>query len=114
MKMRIVWFGLLLLGMVACKSGKPTATGESNVEMPVEQPSSPFRRMKVIDSRDIDGCGFLLMQDDSTLFDPGVLDEKFRKDQMEVLVHFKKNKDRMSICMRGIPVTIIEIKGLVK
>jgi hypothetical protein len=114
MKMRIVWFGLLLLGMVACKSGKTTATGESNVEMPEEKPSSPFRRMKVIDSRDIDGCGFLLMQDDSTLLDPGVLDEKFRKDQLEVLVHFKIDKDRMSICMRGIPVTIIEIKGLVK
>ncbi|MBK9399564.1 MAG: hypothetical protein IPN36_01535 [Bacteroidetes bacterium] len=114
MKMRMVWFGLLLIGMVSCKSGKTSATGGGNVEMPEEKPDPRFRKMKVIDSRDLDGCGFLLMQDDSTLFDPGVLDEKFRKDQLEVWVHFQKDKDRMSICMRGIPVTIIEIKGLDK
>lgn len=105
---------LVLVGMAACKSGKTATSGESGVEIHEEKPDPGFKRMKVIDSRDIDGCGFLLIMEDSTLLDPGVIDEKFRKDQLEVLVHFKKDKDRMSICMRGIPVTIIEIKGLVK
>jgi len=104
----------MLVLMGACKSGQESAAVDTNSAVKQETIDNRFKKVKVIDSRDVDGCGFLLMAADSALLDPGQLDEPFRKDQLEVLVYYKVEKDKMTICMRGVPVTIIEIKLLDK
>lgn len=59
----------------------------------------------VIDYRELDGCEFLIQLRDGTKLQPVNLDNKFKKDKLEVLITWKKY-DGAGICMAG---TMVEI-----
>lgn len=94
--------------VVSCCSQRHVNSSDNGME--ANLPSKNFEKMMVIDSRDIDGCGFLLMSADSSLFDPGTIDVQFQHNFMKVFVSYQIEKNRMNTCMRGKQIRIIEIK----
>ena len=66
--------------------------------------------MKVVDYSGLDGCGFLLQQNDSLFFEPLHLDSNMRMNDLKVFVQYKLAKNQMGICMRGKKIEILDIK----
>ncbi|MBL7924495.1 MAG: hypothetical protein JNL88_09865 [Bacteroidia bacterium] len=99
---------ILLSLLFACKSPKSADAGKTKANALSVPPG--FVEASVIDSRGFDGCGFLLMKTDSSMLEPISLDSSFMKDQLPVWVRIKFLQDRMSICMRGSIVEILEIR----
>ncbi len=69
----------------------------------------PLAVAVVVDSRQLDGCTFLLRLNDGTVLEPDRLPEKFRHGGRKVLIRYHVVK-RMSICMAGRPVVIDHIE----
>lgn len=63
----------------------------------------------VIDYRELDGCDYLLELRDGTKLQPVNLDDRFKKDKLEVLINWKKY-DGVGICMTGEMVELTFIK----
>jgi hypothetical protein len=94
-----VWFAL-----AGCANSRPQSTPSPAGAIPA----------KVIDMRELDGCGFLLELEDGRKLQPVTpLPEKFQSNGMKVLITYK-NTDVMSICMSGQPVTILTIDAATK
>ncbi len=87
------------------KTGVSQATPSSASVVKQLQPVT----MMVVDNRDLDGCGFLLMSADSNFYNPVNLPLEFQKDRLMVNVRYNVDKKRVSICMKGELITIIEI-----
>lgn len=101
---------LVLFMLLSCKQHNKVTGNPGKTTTSTDFAATGMEKLTVIDGRDIDGCGFLLMRKDSSLLDPGNIEATFRKDQLMVLVKYEFEKDKMSICMRGIPVKIVNIK----
>ena len=72
-------------------------------------PPAGYTIATVRDMSGLDGCGFLLVADDSTRYEPMNLDSQFRKDGVRVFFTYKP-VDGMSICMSGKMISLTDIK----
>ncbi len=108
MRPAIALFMVLLLMAASCKCGKQGVVYEDKVSSPLIP--EDMQLMVVVDSRDLDGCNFLLRAEDSTYYDPGTLSSEFCVDGMKVYVKYRLAKNSMSICMRGKQIILSEIK----
>jgi hypothetical protein len=61
---------------------------------------------------DLEGGFWGIVADDSTRYDPGTLDERFRQDGMRVRFDARRNEGQMSIRQWGTLVTIVRIDPL--
>jgi hypothetical protein len=64
---------------------------------------------RVIDKSKTSGCSFVILTNDSVVFEPFNLGEKFKKDSLEIIFKFRKSR-AMTTCMMGQTVIISEIK----
>lgn len=91
--------GLLLL---ACKHQK--------VVTDTEMEAQGFVKAMVI-SYEIDGCNYMLeLVSDKSRLEPDGLQPEYQKDSMNVWIKYKAAPDRMSVCMAGATIDLIEIK----
>lgn len=94
-----VVFALLLL---ACKHQKVVTDSEMEAQ--------GFVKAMVI-SYEIDGCNYMLeLVCDKSRLEPDGLQPEYQKDSMNVWIKYKAAPDRMSICMAGATIDLIEIK----
>lgn len=84
---------------------------------PAENNSGPLvdgqmmtERLTVVNKTGLDGCGFLLLRQDSTLLEPVNLAVDYQKDLLLLDVSYRLLDDRMSTCMAGNIVEITEVK----
>lgn len=62
-------------------------------------------------SYDLDGCGFMLeLAKDKSRLEPDGLQPEFQKDSVPVWIKYKAAPDRMSVCMAGATIDLLEIK----
>lgn len=74
-----------------------------------EMEAQGFVKAMVI-SYDVDGCGFMLeLNSDKSRLEPDGLQPDFQKDSIPVWIKYKA-VDRMSICMAGATIDLLEIK----
>lgn len=60
---------------------------------------------------DVDGCGYMLeLVSDKSRLEPDGLQPDFQKDSMKVWIKYKSAPDRMSVCMAGATIDLLEIK----
>jgi hypothetical protein len=64
---------------------------------------------RVIDKSKTSGCSFVILTNDSVVFEPFNLGEKFKKDGLEIIFKFRKSR-AMTTCMMGQTIIISEIK----
>jgi hypothetical protein len=69
-----------------------------------------FESVIVVDSRDIAGCGFLLLRQDSSFYRPLYLASEWQSAGMRLWVKVEVLKDAVSVCMRRRAVKILELK----
>ena len=61
---------------------------------------------------DLDGCGYMLeLSSDKAKLEPDGLQPEFQKDSLNVWIKYKEAPDRMSVCMAGKTIDLIEIKN---
>ena len=68
----------------------------------------------VVDYNNLDGCGWLLMKSDSSLFKPNNLNDSLKINGLRVAISFHQLKDQMSTCMAGTIIMLDEVKMLSK
>jgi hypothetical protein len=62
-------------------------------------------------SYEVDGCGYMLeLSSDKSRLEPDGLQPEYQKDSMNVWIKYKANPDRMSVCMAGATIDLLEIK----
>ncbi len=62
-------------------------------------------------SYEVDGCGYMLELDkDKSKLEPDGLQPEFQKDSTKVWIKYKAAPDRMSVCMAGATIDLLEIK----
>lgn len=79
---------------------------------PSRKPSSDFDGLTVVtvrDFRSLDGCGFLLEQNDGKFLQPLNMDSAFNHEGMVLGITFKTSKNPTT-CMKGIPVELLVVK----
>ena len=54
------------------------------------------------------GCSFLIQTSDSIMFEPIKMEEKYKKDGLEVYIKFKRSR-KATTCMNGQPIILTEI-----
>lgn len=60
---------------------------------------------------DVDGCGYMLeLVSDKSRLEPDGLQPDFQKDSMNVWIKYTAAPDRMSVCMAGATIDLLEIK----
>ena len=69
-----------------------------------------FMVVTIRDYSGFDGCGFLLVKDDSTRFEVVNFPDSLKQNGKELFVRTGPVKDFMSICMSGKPVRLIEAR----
>lgn len=69
-----------------------------------------YEPVKVVDSREIAGCGYLLQRADSSLYRPVNLAPSFQTAGLHLWVKVEIMKHAVSACMRGQSVKIIDLK----
>lgn len=88
--------------LIACKHQK--AVSDSDME------AQGFVKAMVI-AYEIDGCGYMLeLTSDKSKLEPDGLQPEFQKDSTPVWIKYKAAPDRMSICMAGATIDLLEIK----
>lgn len=93
--------GILMLFTVSCKEKKLTDT---------DMEGSGYVKAMVI-SYEVDGCGYMLeLTSDKSKLEPDGLQPEFQKDSLPVWIKYKAAPDRMSICMAGQTIDLLEIK----
>jgi hypothetical protein len=96
---RFIWIMLFFL-FNACAAVK------NNDSQPI--PSGAIE-VTVIDYRELDGCTFLLEQQDKKKLQPVNLPAEFQKNGLRLYVNYK-NVDGMGICMAGTMVELTFMK----
>ena len=62
-------------------------------------------------SYEVDGCTYMLeLSSDKSKLEPDGLQPEFQKDSLPVWIKYKAAPDRMSICMAGATIDLLEIK----
>jgi hypothetical protein len=95
----VIWVFNFILTMASCHSSKKT--------------SNDFEGMisvTVRDFRNLDGCGFLLEQNDGKFLQPLKLDTAFQHEGMILGITFKTSKTP-TICMKGTPIELLTVKS---
>jgi hypothetical protein len=64
----------------------------------------------VIDSRGLDGCGFLISVKNGPKINPGTLDPKFGKDGLEVKFKYRIQRGISTICMSGVAAEVKDLE----
>lgn len=65
----------------------------------------------MIISYEIDGCNYMLeLVSDKSRLEPDGLQPEYQKDSMNVWIKYKSAPDRMSVCMAGATIDLLEIK----
>lgn len=60
---------------------------------------------------ELDGCSYMLeLESDKSKLEPDGLQPEFQKDSLPVWIKYKAAPDRMSICMAGATIDLIDIK----
>lgn len=60
---------------------------------------------------ELDGCTYMLeLESDKSKLEPDGLQPEFQKDSLPVWIKYKAAPDRMSICMAGATIDLIDIK----
>jgi hypothetical protein len=92
-------------------SSTPTNSVDSN---PIPTPADPtlLTRNGTVRYLDLEGGFWGLVADDSTRYDPGTLDERFRVDGLRVRFDARVNSGQMSTRQWGTLVTIVRIDRL--
>ena len=99
---RKLWVGFHLIALfVGCSQKHTPATGATDIG---------YTKATVIDSRELDGCTFLLELPDGTKLEPTNLPDAFKKHNLAVKIKYIPNKEVVSICMAGKMITITDIK----
>lgn len=104
MNKRILIAITLLIGLSigACVIKKAAAT-ESEME------AQGFVRAMVVEMN-LDGCGYMIeLSSDKSKLEPDGLQPDFQKDSLPVWIKYKA-VDRMSVCMAGATIDLLEIK----
>jgi hypothetical protein len=87
----------------ACKTQQKTVS-DSDME------TQGFVKAMVV-SYPVDGCGFMLeLVSDKSRLEPDGLQPEFQKDSMNVWIKYTAVPDRMSVCMAGATIDLLEIK----
>lgn len=111
---------LLLVGAtVGCNDEDGSGGGSSNAgagsgAAPTPTPGDPelITKTGTVRHLDLEGGFWGIVADDSTRYDPGELDERFRQDGMRVRFDARRNEGQMSIRQWGTLVTIVRIDPL--
>jgi len=111
---------LLLVGAAGCNDEDDAAnSGDTNSSAgsgatPTPTPGDPnlITKTGTVRHLDLEGGFWGIVADDSTRYDPGELDERFRQDGMRVRFDARRNEGQMSIRQWGTLVTIVRIDPL--
>ena len=96
---------LFTIFMVGCKS---TKTIESDL---IKQ---GYTIVTVLDNRKVDGCQFLLADDNNKRYEPSVLPDSVKVNGLKIGVKFSFVKGGVSACMGGPLIKVSEIVYLKK
>jgi hypothetical protein len=102
---KIKIFLLFTLFMVGCKSTKSI---ESDF---VKQ---GYTIVTVLDNRKVDGCQFLLADDNNKRYEPSTLPDSVKVNGLKIGVKFSFIKGGVSVCMGGPLIKVNEIVYLKK
>ena len=64
---------------------------------------------RVINKSKTSGCSFVILTNDSLVFEPFNLEDKFKIDSLEIIFKYRKSR-AMTTCMMGQTIIISEIK----
>lgn len=93
---------VLALLLLACKHQKVVTDSEMEAQ--------GFVKAMII-SYEIDGCNYMLeLVSDKSRLEPDGLQPEYQKDSMNVWIKYKSAPDRMSVCMAGATIDLLEIK----
>ena len=102
-KLTLLFTVLTSVFIVACVTKKVTA---SDTDMEAQG----FVKAMVI-RMDLDGCGYMLeLAGDKTKLEPDGLQPEYQTDSLNVWIKYKAAPDRMSVCMAGQTIDLLEIK----
>lgn len=76
----------------------------------VENKKLDYTFGKVVDRSKTGGCTFVILVNDSVVFEPINLEDKFKSDSLEIIFKFRKSR-AMTTCMMGQPIIISKIKA---
>lgn len=94
----------VFLAFVAACTIKKATTTESDMQ------AQGYVKATVI-HMDLDGCGYMLeLSSDKAKLEPDGLQPEFQVDSLNVWIKYKEAPDRMSICMAGKTIDLLEIK----
>ena len=67
-----------------------------------------FTKAVIVDRTGLDGCSFLIQTSDSVIYEPINMEEKYKKDGLQIYIKFKRSRIATT-CMNGQPIIISEI-----
>ena len=67
-----------------------------------------FTKAVIVDRTGLDGCSFLIQASDSVIYEPINMEEKYKKDGLQIYIKFKRSRIATT-CMNGQPIIISEI-----
>ncbi len=95
-------------------NGAPASGTTANRDTGTPTPGDPnlITQSGTVRWLDLEGGFWGIVADDSTKYDPGTLDERFRKDGLRVRFDARKTEGQMSFRQWGTLVTIVRIDSL--
>jgi len=105
--MKIIKFTLILvLALISsqCISTKKSIPNQQKLIMT----EKGYTKAVIVDKTGLDGCSFLIQASDSVIYEPINMEEKFKKDGLQVYLKFKRSR-MATTCMNGQPIIISEI-----
>lgn len=99
---KLLLAAVFMLSLAACITKKAT-TSDTEME------TKGYVKAMVI-SYEVDGCGYMLELTDKSKLEPDGLQPEFQKDSLKVWIKYKAVPDRMSVCMAGATIDLLEIK----
>ena len=102
----VVFFGICFYG----------CAGRNKVDKSVIPTAdwSKYEKLTVVDMRSLDGCGFLLAKNESTLLNPLNLPDSLSKNGKVIWVKYILRNDKMTTCMSGKTIQIEDVKLMQK
>jgi hypothetical protein len=96
---RVIWGFAFILALASCHSSRKTTKDFEGMTF-----------VTVRDFRNLDGCGFLLEQNDGKFLQPLNLDTTFQHEGMILGITFKTSKNP-TICMKGTPIELLMVRA---
>ena len=100
----------MTLTLSNCKNSKAVSNGD-NTQTEKEMLSNGFHKGTIVDYSAEKGCTFLIKKDDTgELLLPLKLEEQFLKNDFEVWFKYEYSRRQQGDCLKGITITLGEIK----